>query len=273
MGEDPPRDEDDGDRIVVDLTHPHELDWMARGRKQHEYTEAFRDLLVDEYGLDREEADDIDPGSFHGPFRLDGDDWDAVWDADTEPGQAVLQYFGEETVAGTIDQLDDDGLTDIERERYERKAEEAREKLTAVRADRALPEALDAELDAYREDIDALTEEIEELREQRSAVREQQRESVVGALEAIRQELGDEDQYPLIDVAERGRMSFDYEEVLTADGVETTDGGYHDWDGAIGVDEYLERQYRGTTEHIEKLADRLAGPDDDLPRMQYPIHA
>lgn len=272
MGEGSPRDEED-DRIVVDLTQPHELDWMARGRKQHEYTEAFRDLLVDEYGLGREEAADIDPTLFHGPFRLDGDDWDDIWDSEEEPGRAVLQYIGEEMVAETIDQLDADGLTDLERERYERKAEEAREKLTAVRADRALPDDLDAELDAYQQDLDALTDEIGELREQRSVVREQQRESVIGALEAIQQELVDGDQYPLVDVAERGRMSFDYEEVLTVDGVETTDGGYHDWDGAIDVGAYLERQYRGTTEHIEKLADRLAGPDDDLPRMQYPIHA
>jgi len=141
------------------------------------------------------------------------------------------------------------------------------------RREEAVPEDIGEKLGAYQEDIDTLTDEIEALREDRAAVRQEQREYVTEALESVQDGLGADGRFPLIAVAERGRMTFDYEEVLTADGVETSGDGYHDWDGAIGLEEYLDRQYRGTTEHIEKLAERLAGPEDDaLPRMQYPIH-
>lgn len=86
------------DAIVVDLTHPYEADWMARGRKQNKYTEAFRDRLQQEYGLSREQAEGIGLQYFSDRFRIHEREWDVIWDDDREPAEAVEQYLGEARV-------------------------------------------------------------------------------------------------------------------------------------------------------------------------------
>jgi hypothetical protein len=90
--------DNDDDAIVVDLTHPYDADWMARGRKESEYTDAFRDRLQQEYGLDREEAEDIGMQSFSDRFRIHEREWDVIWAMDEEPGEAVETYLGEARV-------------------------------------------------------------------------------------------------------------------------------------------------------------------------------
>ncbi|MCJ7428773.1 MAG: hypothetical protein MUP66_00105 [Candidatus Nanohaloarchaeota archaeon QJJ-5] len=136
-------------------------------------------------------------------------------------------------------------------------------------------DVLDQYLDDLRQQRDTLEEittRYEKIREKRHQTREQYKETVIDALETLQEEI--EDPVPLLSVEERGRMDFDYQEILTPDGVETRGGGYHTWDDPVSVETYLDRHYRGTEEHIDLLADRLANLDeDDLPTIRYPINS
>ncbi len=89
---------DDDDAIAVDLTHPYEADWMARGRKESVYTEAFRGRLRDEYGLSREQAESIGMQYFSDTFRVHEREWDVIWAMDAEPEEAVESYLGQARV-------------------------------------------------------------------------------------------------------------------------------------------------------------------------------
>lgn len=137
---------------------------------------------------------------------------------------------------------------------------------------------MDDFLEPYRDEIDRQSTRVEaietlydEIAEQRKATVQAYRDTVVEALEQLQAEI--DDHVTLLEVQERGRMSFDYQEVLTPDGVMTDGSGYHDWDDTISVDEYLDRHYRGTREHVDLLAERLTTNDQELPTIQYPIHS
>jgi hypothetical protein len=116
--------------------------------------------------------------------------------------------------------------------------------------------------------LDAIDTVYQEVKDQRDAAWQEYRETVVGALEDLQDEI--EDPVTLLEVSERGRMRFEYEERLTPDGIESGDG-FNDWDGAVEAEEYLEMPYRGTREHVEKIADRLEGLDDEPPEITYPV--
>lgn len=121
--------------------------------------------------------------------------------------------------------------------------------------------------EARKETIDEVYRAV---RDQRKEIHSAYRETVTEALEALQEEINDP--VPLVDVRERGRLSFDYQEVLTSDGIVTEGGGFHDWDGSVSVDDYLDRPYRGTGEHYDKLVDRLDDIDgEDIPTIQYPV--
>lgn len=131
-------------------------------------------------------------------------------------------------------------------------------------------------LDGYRNEIDrhgARFEEIDavyqEVKEQHQETWQAYQEAVVDALEEVRD--GIDEPVTLVEVAERGRMNFEYEERLTADGIETSDGGFNDWAGAVGPEEYFSMPYRGTREHVEKVADRIRELDDEPPEITYPV--
>lgn len=116
--------------------------------------------------------------------------------------------------------------------------------------------------------LEALDTVYEEVKAQRDEAWQEYRETVVDALEDLQDEV--DDPVTLMEVSERGRMSFEYEERLTPDGIESGDG-FNDWDGAIEPEEYLELPYRGTREHVENVADRLQDLDDEPPEITYPV--
>ncbi|MDY6778523.1 MAG: hypothetical protein SVU32_07700 [Candidatus Nanohaloarchaea archaeon] len=122
----------DDDGIVIDLTHPYEMDWMARGRKEQEYKAAFRDQLQEEYGLDACKAERIDFGGLFGDFRVPERDWDVIWQDDHEPGVAMERYLGEARVRLAV--LDQQDRTDEELyEEVKERAERERQMLQASR--------------------------------------------------------------------------------------------------------------------------------------------
>ncbi len=130
-------------------------------------------------------------------------------------------------------------------------------------------------LDAYNPEIDrqearleAIDAVYQEVNEQRKETWQQYRATVVGALDELQDEI--DDPVRLLEVSERGRMSFEYEERLTPDGIESGDG-FNDWDGAVSPEEYLEMPYRGTRDHVENVADRLQDLDEEPPEITYPV--
>jgi hypothetical protein len=118
--------------------------------------------------------------------------------------------------------------------------------------------------------IETIDEVYRTVREQRKDIHSSYRATVTEALETLQQEI--DEPIPLLQVQERGRLSFDYQEALTEDGVVTEDGGFHDWDGAISVNEYLDKPYRGTGEHYDLLVERMDDlKSEDVPTIQYPV--
>ena len=131
---------------------------------------------------------------------------------------------------------------------------------------------IDDEIDRLTDlddEIEQYDQRISELRDQRQDLKTEYEATLTTALAKLQDEY--EEPLTLLEVNERGRMSFEYEEVLTDDGIETRGGGYHDWDGAVSVEYYLERSYRGTGEHLELLGERLANLDETPPTITYPI--
>lgn len=119
----------DDDAITIDLTHPYEADWMARGRKENQYTDAFRDHLQQEYGLSNEEAAEIGMQYFSDPFRIPERDWDIIWQDDRDPGQAVEAYLGQARVQRIVEEYGDEPIDpDLEQqaERQEAKLKASR---------------------------------------------------------------------------------------------------------------------------------------------------
>lgn len=97
-------DQDDDDRIVIDLTQPYELDWMARGRMSHRYNEAVKERLVEEYSYDADALEDFHLDSFSAyPVTLSGADWDRIWEKDDEPADAVFDYIGEDKLLEAVE--------------------------------------------------------------------------------------------------------------------------------------------------------------------------
>ncbi len=139
-------------------------------------------------------------------------------------------------------------------------------------------------LSELREESTQLLNQIDDLSEKHDEVMSKHDEVLVGALEYVQEALGENgaeygEEVELVQVEEFGRVSSNYKEVLTPGGVETKSYGRNDWEGAISVEEYLERTYRGTNEHkealvgrLEELADGVENPDGDLPTYPVPVN-
>jgi len=97
-------DDPDGDRIVIDLTSPYEMEWMARGHMSHRYNEAVKERLVEDDGYAADQLEDFNLNSVSAyPTTLSRADWDSIWQKDDEPAGAVFDYIGEEQLLNAVE--------------------------------------------------------------------------------------------------------------------------------------------------------------------------